>query len=266
MTTRRVVQFHQIPQTIINSLNWPQNSPTHLNPQFVAKPPSILATDLIMSYFDKGLLKEARGLFDEMPERDVVAWSSMISGYTSCNHYKRAWTTFYEMMRDGVNVQPNQFTFSSVLKACKGMRSLSCGALTHGLALKHSMHGNLYVDNALMDMYATCCDGMEDAFMVFEEIKVKNAVSWTTLIAGYTHHGDGHGGLRVFKQMILVRILICLVMHNICWQWHIKRQKLHTIDFPHTESPYRFCDTLISKLHHIQDFKLVQLACFLIPV
>ncbi|CAI9776314.1 unnamed protein product [Fraxinus pennsylvanica] len=203
MTARRVAQFHQIPQTIINSLHRPQNSSTHLNPQFVAKPPSILATDLIKSYFEKGLVKEARVLFDEMPERDVVAWSSMISGYASCNLYNRAWTMFYEMMKDGVKVQPNQFTFSSVLKACKGMRSLSCGALTHGLALKHSMHGSVYVDNALMDMYATCCGGMEDAFMVFEEISVKNAVSWTTLIAGYTHQGNGRGGLRVFRQMIL---------------------------------------------------------------
>ncbi|CAI9768909.1 unnamed protein product [Fraxinus pennsylvanica] len=144
MTARRVAQFHQIPQTIINSLHRPQNSSTHLNPQFVAKPPSILATDLIKSYFEKGLVKEARVLFDEMPERDVVAWSSMISGYASCNLYNRAWTMFYEMMKDGVKVQPNQFTFSSVLKACKGMRSLSCGALTHGLALKHSMHGSVY--------------------------------------------------------------------------------------------------------------------------
>ncbi|KAL2490148.1 putative Pentatricopeptide repeat-containing protein [Abeliophyllum distichum] len=203
MTTRKVAQYHQIPQTIINSLHWPQNSYTYLNPPFVAKPPSILATDLIKSYFQKGLVKEARVLFDEMPERDVVAWSSMISGYASCNLFRCAWTTFCEMMRDGVNVQPNEFTFSSALKACKGMRSLSCGALTHGLALKHSMHGSIYVDNALMDMYATCCDGMDDACLVFDEITVKNAVSWTTLIAGYTHQGDGHGGLRVFRQMLL---------------------------------------------------------------
>ena len=34
--------------------------------------------------------------------------------------------------------------------------------------------------------------------------RAKNAVSWTTLITGYTHRGDGYGGLRVFRQMLLV--------------------------------------------------------------
>lgn len=151
-----------------------------------------------------GLVREARTLFDEMPERDVVAWSAMISGYVSCNSHMDAWRVFQELLRDGEGVRPNEFTFSSALKACKKMNSLSCGALVHGLALKHGVLGNIYVGNALMDMYGTCCDCMDRACAVFEEIGVKNAVTWTTLIAGYTHLEDGHGGLRVFRQMLLV--------------------------------------------------------------
>ncbi|KAK9293351.1 hypothetical protein L1049_021343 [Liquidambar formosana] len=62
------------------------------------------------------------------------------------------------------------------------MKSLACGALVHGLALKHGADGCMYVDNALMDMYATCCVSMDDACMVFRDIHEKNAVTWTTLI------------------------------------------------------------------------------------
>lgn len=192
---------HFIPQTIRNSLSWNLNSP---NPRFFPKPPSFLATNLLKSYFDKGLIREARTLFDEMPERDVVAWTAMISGYTSCNLYPRAWTVFYEMMRD-TSVHPNEFTFSSTLKACKGMESLSCGASVHGLVIKHGKHGSMYVANALLDVYSTLSPSMRDACLVFSEISEKNDVSWTTMIAGYTHRGNGYCGLQVFKQMLLVR-------------------------------------------------------------
>ncbi|KAF2307331.1 hypothetical protein GH714_026398 [Hevea brasiliensis] len=136
-----------------------------------------------------------------MPDRDVVAWTTMIAGYASCNEHAYAWGMFCNMVRSEMN--PDEFTVSSVLKACKGMKSLSCGVLVHGFAIKHGIQGFIYVDNALMDMYATCCASMRDACMVFRGIELKNPVSWTTLIAGYTHGGNGHHGLQVFRQMLL---------------------------------------------------------------
>ncbi|KAL3620678.1 hypothetical protein CASFOL_035590 [Castilleja foliolosa] len=206
MSARKLAQLPHlsISPIIHNSISYrPLNSWAHSNSPFLPKPPSVLATDLIRSYFEKGLVIEARKLFDEMPERDVVAWSAMISGYTSCSLHTKAWAMFSEMLRDGETVQPNHFTFSSVLKACKSMNSLRCGVLVHGLALKNGVIGSLYVANTLMDMYATCCDCMGRACAVFEDIRVKNSVSWTTLITGYTHRGDGHGGLHVFRQMLV---------------------------------------------------------------
>ncbi|EEF49987.1 pentatricopeptide repeat-containing protein, putative [Ricinus communis] len=153
------------------------------------------------SYFEKGLVREARNVFDEMLERDVVAWTVMIAGYASCNEHAYAWSMFCDMVASEMN--PNAFTISSVLKACKGMKSLSCGTLVHGFAIKHGIEGSIFVDNALMDAYATCCVSMREACLVFCGIEVKNAVSWTTLIAGYTHKGDGHLGLQIFRQMLL---------------------------------------------------------------
>lgn len=204
MSTKRLLStadFHAIPPIIRNSLQWAHNSTTQSNSPFLPKGPSVLATNLIKSYSERGLIKEARTLFDEMPERDVVAWTAMIAGYTSCNHYSHAWVVFCDMVRNGI--EPNDFTLSSALKGCKGMKALSYGTLVHGLAIKHGMKESMYVNNALMDMYATCCVSMDEACTVFQEIHAKNAVSWTTLITGYTHRGDGYGGLQVFRQMLL---------------------------------------------------------------
>ncbi|XP_021772446.1 putative pentatricopeptide repeat-containing protein At1g56570 [Chenopodium quinoa] len=184
-----------IPSMVLNALQC-----TQPNPSFSPKNPSFLATNLIKSYFDKGLIKDARKLFDEMPERDVVAWTTMIAGYTSCNYDSLAWTVYNEMLKEGV--KPNAFTVSSVLKCCKGMKCYACGTLVHGLAIKHGLVGSIYVDNSLMDVYATCCNTMDEACMVFRNVYPKNGVSWTTLIAGYTHRGDGYGGLRAFQHML----------------------------------------------------------------
>ena len=79
-------------------------------------------------------------------------------------------------VRNGV--EPNAFTLSSALKGCKSMRALSYGALVHGLAVKLGMKESMYVNNALMDMYATCCVSMDEACMVFQEINAKNAVGF----------------------------------------------------------------------------------------
>jgi pentatricopeptide repeat protein len=177
---------------IKNYLQWAQNTPKYQSSTaFKPKGTSILATDLLKSYFEKSLISRARNLFDEMPERDVVALTAMISGYTHCNEYTQAWSVFVDMVKND-NVPPNAFTISSVLKACKGMNSVFCGGLVHGLAIKRRfVEGFIYVDNALMDMYATCGVTI-------------NVVSWTTLIAGYTHRGNGSRAVQVFREMSLV--------------------------------------------------------------
>ncbi|KAJ8752328.1 hypothetical protein K2173_003964 [Erythroxylum novogranatense] len=204
MSAKRLLsanQFNPFPPVVRNFLRWSQNTLSQSPTSFTAKGPIVLATNLLRSYFEQGLVVEARKLFDEMPERDVVAWMAMIVGYTSCNEYLRAFCTFRDMLNNGID--PNAYTISSVLKACKGLEDLSFGVVVHGLAIKHGLGGYIYVENALMDMYATYCVSMNDACKVFIGIQDKNAVSWTTLIAGYTHRDQGHQAVQTFRQMLL---------------------------------------------------------------
>lgn len=195
--------FKPIPNFVRSSLrNACVESNQSTDSPYRPKKHHILATNLIVSYFEKGLVEEARSLFDEMPERDVVAWTAMITGYASSEYNPRAWECFREMLRQGTG--PNEFTLSSVLKSCRNMKVLANGASIHGVVVKLGMEGSLYVDNALMNMYATCSATMEAACLIFRDIKVKNDVTWTTLITGFTHLGDGIGGLKMYKQMLLV--------------------------------------------------------------
>ncbi|KAL9269436.1 putative pentatricopeptide repeat-containing protein [Drosera capensis] len=165
-----------IPSTFLKSLRLSHNSATQLKPPFIPQTPIALSTSVIKSYCETGLVKDARKLFDEMPERDVVVWTAMITGYTNCNHGVSAWVLFSEMLSE--EIRPNAFTVSSVLKACSGMRAYWGRRMVDGLAVKRWLVG------------------------VFEEVLAKNVATWTTMIAGYTHQGDGYDALTVFRRMI----------------------------------------------------------------
>ncbi|KAG4997409.1 hypothetical protein JHK82_028183 [Glycine max] len=103
-----------------------------------------------------------------MSHRNVVTWTAMI------------WQQPYECMECvSSNAQrwgePHCFHHIIFFEGlCKGLKALPCGQLVHALAFKIGVQGSsIYIDNALMDMYATCCNRMDHARMVFDDITTK---------------------------------------------------------------------------------------------
>ncbi|PKA54689.1 Putative pentatricopeptide repeat-containing protein [Apostasia shenzhenica] len=166
---------------------------------FAGPPPPIsplaAATSLIKSYFDRGLLSDARRVFDEMPERDVVTWTAMIYGYASNSHHHDAWSAFRAMAAAGFS--PNEFTLSSVLTAC---RAMEFAAVVHAVAFRRGVEGSSYVGNALLSAYAAC-GGIGDALKLFDEIPQRSDAMWTTIIAAYVQWGDAHAAVNMCCRM-----------------------------------------------------------------
>ncbi|RDX64418.1 Pentatricopeptide repeat-containing protein, partial [Mucuna pruriens] len=117
-------------------------------------------------YFKCGDVPSAKRVFDEMPQRDVFSWNSMMSGYV-CNRLpQRAVEVFEVMKRDGCDCGPDVVTW-----------------------------------NTLMDAYCRmglCCE----AFRVFRDIKDPNVISWTILISGYASVGRHGVSLEIFRAMV----------------------------------------------------------------
>ena len=65
------------------------------------EPPVYLRTRLIVFYNKCGNLGDARRVFDEMPERNVVSWTAMISGYSHKGYASEALHLFVEMLTSG---------------------------------------------------------------------------------------------------------------------------------------------------------------------
>ncbi|CAO2813928.1 unnamed protein product, partial [Amaranthus hypochondriacus] len=159
------------------------------------KPESFLLSMLVNMYVKFNLLVEAEKLFDEMPERNVVAWTTMISAYSNAKISHKAFKFLILMFREGV--RPNMYTFSSVLRACDGLLSLKqlhCGVFKCGL------ESDVFVRSALIDVYAKWGE-LGNALAVFEEFVTGDLVVWNSIIGAFAQNSDGDEALNLFKRM-----------------------------------------------------------------
>ncbi|KAA8539868.1 hypothetical protein F0562_026561 [Nyssa sinensis] len=154
---------------------------------------------MIMGYAKAGDLVEARKLFDDMPKRDVISWTSVITGYSQANKFSEAVELFQEMMV--AKVKPDEITVASVLSACAHLGRFDVGKEVHDYIHKHNIKADIYVGNSLIDMYCKC-GFVEKALEVFQEMKEKDCVSWTSVISGLAVNGIANHALVLFSQML----------------------------------------------------------------
>eukprot|EP01018_Ginkgo_biloba_P008646 Gb_28780 [translate_table: standard] len=145
-----------------------------------------------------GEIKDACRVFDLLPRQTVDSVNSMIAAYSQNGYGGEAIKLFRQVQRTGM--KPNQFTFSSVLRACASLADLERGRQVHSYINKTVFGSDVFVDSALVDMYAKCgC--MENARQVFDKMSERNVVSWNAIIAGCAHHGLGKEAIQLFEQM-----------------------------------------------------------------
>ncbi|KAL9252294.1 Pentatricopeptide repeat-containing protein [Drosera capensis] len=75
-----------------------------------------LVSALIDLYCKSGRVKQGQAVFDQSPAKDLVCWSSLISGYGLNGFGSEALDTFINMLNSGI--WPNEVVFVSVLAAC----------------------------------------------------------------------------------------------------------------------------------------------------
>ncbi|KAL6867187.1 hypothetical protein ACP4OV_015211 [Aristida adscensionis] len=140
-------------------------------------------------------LDSARLVFDQMPQRDVVSWTAMISAYARVRRPQEALALF-----DAMPMQPDEVTMVSVVSACTALGDLATGERLRQYIDSNGFGWMISLRNALMDMYAKCgC--LSEARALFDGMTVSLA-SWNTLISAYASHGDVDGTVSLFHQML----------------------------------------------------------------
>ncbi|XP_057509761.1 putative pentatricopeptide repeat-containing protein At1g03510 [Actinidia eriantha] len=195
-----------------------------------------VACALVDMYGKCASIFSARQVFDEIPERNVTVWNSMISVYTHSNNVAEALGLF-EIM----NVRPNESTFNSIiaglagvedgyfkailfyrrmqelglkpnlitilalLRSCVGLAALNLIKEIHGYSIRNEIESHPQLRSGLVEAYGRCgC--LENARRVFESMKERDVVAWSSLISAYALHGEARIALEIFAQMELAKV------------------------------------------------------------
>ncbi|KAJ0986038.1 hypothetical protein J5N97_004394 [Dioscorea zingiberensis] len=162
-----------------------------------------VSTSLVSLYAKCGRLRDARFLFDEMPVRNVVSWTGIITGHMDNGQMEEALELFRKSL--AMDLSPDSFTLVRVLTACSQLGDLRTGQWIHQYIEDRGMDKNVFVDTSLIDMY-TKCGNMESARRVFDLMAEKDVVSWSAMIGGYSSNGLPQEALKLFFQMQSARI------------------------------------------------------------
>ncbi|XP_038878297.1 pentatricopeptide repeat-containing protein At1g08070, chloroplastic-like [Benincasa hispida] len=157
---------------------------------------------LLDFYVRCGYLRSAEYLFDEMPKRDVVSWTTMIGGYAQRGLCEEAVRVFQNMVHVGEAI-PNEATLINVLSACSSISALHLGQWVHSyINSRHDVIIDGNVGNALINMYVKC-GNMEMAILIFKAIEHKDIISWSTIISGLAMNGLGNQAFGLFSLMLV---------------------------------------------------------------
>ncbi|KAH7684275.1 TPR-like protein [Dioscorea alata] len=173
----------------------------------------------------------ARMIFNSLAHSaNVFLWTAMITSYS--NHQtgtmKEAFTIYKLMQQQGPS--PNKFTLSSVLKACSSLQAVAEGNQIHAHAFKLGFLSSIYVQTALLDMYAkhgqvqkarnifdlsgenvVACNAMISCYTkvrdmiaareIFDKMSHKDGISWSVMISGYAGSGNMLAARELFHLM-----------------------------------------------------------------
>lgn len=161
--------------------------------------PSVL-TALIGSYSVYGM-GTCWSLFHQIPDKDVVLWSALVSACVKNKDYLEALELFRRMQFIGLKV--NHVSIVSILPACANLGALRLGREIHSFIIKRMFSHVLSVQNSLVGMYAKCRN-LESGIRVFDGMLEKDLVSWRTVIRGYIENERGIEAINIFSKMQLL--------------------------------------------------------------
>ncbi|GAB4854365.1 hypothetical protein Ancab_022951 [Ancistrocladus abbreviatus] len=156
------------------------------------------ATKISRFYALNDDLSSARNLFDEMPDRSVFLWNSIIRAYARNQDFHNAFRLVKEMLTS--ESVPDSFTFACLARGCAenldvcGLRCVHGGLLVFGLGV------DSVCSSSLVSAYSKL--GLVDkARKVFDRVVDPDLPMWNSMISGYGCCGFWNDGLRLFSAM-----------------------------------------------------------------
>ncbi|KAM3318266.1 hypothetical protein ACQJBY_035789 [Aegilops geniculata] len=147
-----------------------------------------------------GRVADALDLFDRMPRRNVVAWTSAVSGLTRNGCHKAAVEMFADMVESGV--APNDFACNAALAACAAAGALRAGEQVHSLAVRAGLAADAWVGSCLVELYARC-GSTRAAEAVLARMESPDVVAYTSLVSAFCRSGEFGLAVEALGKMVM---------------------------------------------------------------
>lgn len=191
---------------------------------------------LVESYVSTSHLSYALSVFESISCPDTFAYNSLIRGLTLGHHFldNQSLRLYQEFLSNGLN--PDNYTFTFVLKSCSRMRATSEGKQVHAQIIKAGMEPTTHVLSSLISMYSNC-GHMESAERLlasvsdgsvlvmnamitghlnqgqfgiarelFDKMSKRDTATWSTMITGYSKSNMHAEALSTFQEMVANRV------------------------------------------------------------
>lgn len=160
---------------------------------------NIVSWNVMLNGFAKaGLVELARELFERIPSKDVVSWGTMIDGYLQVERLSEALTMYRAMLRDGI--APNDVMIVDLISACGRAMAFGEGLQIHSIIVKAGFDCYDFIQATIIHFYAAC--GRINLARLQFELGIKDHIaSWNALIAGFIRNGMIEDARQLFNNM-----------------------------------------------------------------
>ena len=158
----------------------------------------VIGNSLIDMYCKCKSQKEARNVLDLLPNRDVVSWGAMMSGYVQNGDGLLVISLAQEMQKDCI--KPDAHVFSCLLKACAQSSSFTEGKVLHHQLRQGGIKVDDFIGNTLLNMYATCGD-IEGTYKAFASLEDKSLPLWGVMIATCVSQENSLLAIQLYEEM-----------------------------------------------------------------
>jgi pentatricopeptide repeat protein len=160
-----------------------------------------VVNSLIDMYGKCGSLKEAQWIFENLSDKSLTSWNSLINCFALHGHIKNAISTFDNMGKAGL--VPDEITFVGLLNACA-----HGGFVNQGLNYFHSMTSEYSIKPSI-EHYGCVVDLLSRAGRFLEAIDIINnmqikpdGVVWGSLLNGCRIHRQKNLAEIVIKELL----------------------------------------------------------------
>ncbi|KAH7276548.1 hypothetical protein KP509_39G011500 [Ceratopteris richardii] len=167
-------------------------------------PDIVLESALVNMYGKRKSVNDSRKIFDNMAQKNVFSWNSMISAYAEAGQSTDALLLFQEMLLN--EVAPSSVTFVSLFDVCTNLASPELTKVLHSYATREGFDSDVVVATSLINVYGKCGD-LRDAILLFNKLPGKAAPSWNVMIQLSATHGHSQELFHLLKEMATIGVV-----------------------------------------------------------